>query len=55
MIKSLDNIQPGLAEMAAYVFNGDTRTCKVHEDGDFYKSQYNRVHYLQGSIMNHFG
>ena len=55
MITSLDDIQPGLAEMAAAIFNGDTKTCRVHEEGDFYKSRYNRFHYLQGSIMNYFG
>ena len=55
MDEYLNSIQPGLAEMAAAIFHGDTATCKVKSDDGFYRSRYNRDHYLKGNIMCYFG
>lgn len=55
MITNLDDIQPGLAEMSAYIFDGDTATCKVKSGDGFYKSRFNREHYLKEAHVNFFG
>lgn len=55
MITNLDDIQPGLSELAAAIFDGDTATCKVKADNGFDRSRYNREHYLKASLVNYFG
>ena len=40
MDEYLNSIQPGLAEIAAAIFNGDTATCKVKSENGFYLNQY---------------
>lgn len=35
MITNLDDIQTGLTELAAAIFDGDTATCKVKAEDDF--------------------
>lgn len=55
MEEYLNSIQEGLAEMAAYIFEGDTATCKVKSKDHFYKNPINKEHYLEGQIMNYFG
>lgn len=52
---NLDDIQPGLSELAAYIFDGDTATCKVKAEDGFYRSRYNRDHFLKEQLTNHFG
>lgn len=51
----LNSLQPGLAELADYVFYGNTKSSNVRVEDDFYRSGYNREHFLVEQRENFFG
>ena len=51
----LNALQPGLAELYDYMGRGNSKTCKVKADNDFYFFGDNRDRYLLDNAINYFG